>query len=184
MAVIRDPISRLDVEPKVDKPTITLVRRKRGQKKKTLTRKELELRAMTPRMRDLAEGRLSIDDLDWEELTKGQLRDKNGNFTGAKPAMLPREWHEKMAGEILKGAEAQFRKNFQLTMDTLIELVENKRTPAREKLAAIIYMQERTIGKVTEKREVNSTLTVFDTMVQNGEFLMDLGELEEGDSND
>jgi hypothetical protein len=174
----------LDVEPKEDKPTILLTRRKRGQKKKTLSRKELELRAMTPRMRDLAEGRLSIDDLDWEELTKGMLRDKNGNFTGAKPAMLPREWHEKMAAEILKGAEAQFRKNYQLTMDTLVKMVESERTPAREKLAAIIYMQERTIGKVTEKREVKTEVTVFDTMVQNGEFLMDLGEIETGETDE
>lgn len=167
------------MEPIVDKPKLQLSRKKRGPKRKSIPKKEMELRLLTPRMRDLAEGRLSIEDLDFEELTRGQLRDSRGGFSGAKPAVLPREWHDKLAAEIVKGAEAQFRKNYQMTMDTLVELVKNPRTPAREKLAAVIYMQERTIGRIVEKRETKTEVTVFDQLVESGELLMDLGELDE-----
>lgn len=173
------PIKGTDMEPIEDKPTLRLTRRKRGPKKKAIPKKEMELRLLTPRMRDLAEGRLNIEDLDWEELTRGQLRDSRGGFSGKAPALLPREWHDKLASEIIKGAEAQFRKNFQQTMDVLFGLINNPKTPAREKLAAVIYAQERTIGKVVEKRETKTEVTVFEQLVESGDLLMDLGEVDE-----
>lgn len=172
------PIDRLDFEPMEDKPKIRLERRKRGPAKKHIPKGELELRALTPRMRDLAEGRLKIEDLDWEELTRGQLRDVNGSFTGRKPALLPREWHDKLAAEIIKGAESQFRQNYDETMVQLMKLVKDKRTPARERLAAVIYIQERVIGRVVDKKEIKAEVNIFDDLVNNGEFLVDLGELE------
>jgi hypothetical protein len=170
------------LEPIEDKPRVTLERRKRGPKKHVKTKAELELSLMSPRMRDLAEGRLKVEDLDWEELMRGQIRDKNGNFTGAKPAILPRSWHDRIAGEIVKGAEAQFRENYDMTMKVLIDLVANPRTPARERLAAVQYMQERVIGKITEKREIKTEVTVFEEMVSNGAFLVDLGEVDDDGS--
>lgn len=175
------PVDRLQLEPLEDKPTLRLTRKKRGAPRKALSKVEAEKRLMTPRMRDLAEGRLSIEDLDWEELTRGQLRDARGGFSGKPPAILPREWHDKLATEIVKGAEAQFRKNFQETMDVLFALIKNPKTPAREKLAAVIYAQERTIGRVVEKRETKTEVTVFEQLVESGDLLMDLGEMDEDD---
>lgn len=134
---------------------------------------------MTPRMRDLAEGRLKVEDLDWEELTRGQLRDKNGGFTGRKPAMLPRNWHDAISAEIVRGATAQFRKNFDSTMDVLVKMALDPRTPAREKLAASQYIIERVIGKIPDKQEIKQEITVFDEAVANGSFLVDLEDLGE-----
>lgn len=151
-------------------------RGKRGPKKKVLTAEEKALRAMTPRMRDLAEGRLRVEDLDWEELTRGQLRDASGGFRGSKPAMLPREWHDAITAEIVKGAQAQFRVNFDSTMNVLVAMALNPLTPAREKLAASQYIIERVIGKIPEKQEIKSEISIFDSAVANGDFLVDLGE--------
>lgn len=131
---------------------------------------------MTPRMRDLAEGRLRVEDLDWEELTRGQLRDSRGGFSGSKPAVLPRVWHDQIAHQIVLGAEAKFRENFDLTMEVLLKMISNPRTPARERLAALQYVQERVIGKITERREIKQEIVLFDQLVQSGELLVDLGE--------
>lgn len=178
---MRDPIHPEDVqapEPKVPRVRIA-PRGKRGPKRKVRTQRQKELDALSPRMRDLAEGRLRVEDLEWDELIRGQLRDKNGGFSGKKPALLPREWHDAISAEIVRGAQSQFRLNFDKTMDVLVELALNPRTPAREKLAASQYIIERVIGKIPEKQEIKSEISVFDTAVANGEFLMDLGEVEE-----
>lgn len=148
-ARVRRPVSAEEItsgySPPPPKRKLT-ARKKRGPKKKHLTVAERELRLMSPRMRDLAEGRLRVEDLDWEELTRGQLRDVNGGFSGIKPAILPRSWHDAIAREITKGAEAQFRQNYDLTMEVLIGLIKDPRTPAREKLAAVI--NERKAGRL------------------------------------
>jgi hypothetical protein len=164
-----------EFEAKEDKPKVTLNRRKRGPAKKTKTKAELELQALTPKMRDLAEGRLSVEDLDWEELVQGRLKDSTGKFSGAPPAILPRAFHERISQEIIIRADSQFRQNFDGAMQALIGLVNNERTPARERLAAAQYVIERTIGKVPDKQEIKQDITVFDRLVQTGELLMDLG---------
>jgi len=160
-----------------------VLRKKRGPKKVHLSKEERELRALTPRMRDLAEGRLSVEDLDFEELQRGQLRDKNGNFTGRKPAILPRAWHERVAQELIRRGESEFRKNFNGALQAMVTLATNEKTPARERLAASQYVIERIMGKIPDKVETKSEITVFDQLVQDGSLLVDLGErpaLEEG----
>lgn len=174
---LHEPVSAATLPERAEKRPLKLTQKKsRRNRKPRLTKAEKELRLMTPRMRDLAEGRLKIEDLDWEELTRGQLRDKNGRFSGAAPAMLPRDWHDALAKEILRGAEAEFRKNFDMTMEVLMQMIRDPRTASRERLAALQYVQERVIGKIAEKSEVKSEVTIFDSAITNGEFLVDLGE--------
>lgn len=171
-----------DAEPLEDRPRINLQRRKRGPKKKAKSKREIELSLLTPRMRDLAEGRLKVEDLDYEELLRGRLRDKNGGWSGGAPSVLPRAWHDAVRQEIVRNAENGFRENFAMTMDVLMQMIKNPRTPAREKLQALQYVQERVIGKIVEKKEISAEVSVFDRAVQNGEFLVDLEDLGEVDN--
>lgn len=170
------PIKTTEIEP-VDhtKRKVTL-RKKRGPKKKYISKEERELRLLTPRMRDLAEGRLSVEDLDFEELSRGQLRDKNGNFTGAKPALLPRAWHERVAREMVLRGESEFRKDFDGALRAMSQLALNERTPSRERFLASQYIIERIMGKIPDKVETKTEVTVFDAAIENGDFLVDLGE--------
>lgn len=157
------------------KRKVTL-RKKRGPKKKQLSKAEKELRLLTPRMRDLAEGRMSVEDLDFEELARGQLRDSLGRFSGTAPAMLPRGWHERIAKEMLLRGESEFRKNFDGALRAMAHLALNDRTPSRERFLASQYIIERIMGKIPDKQEIKSEVTVFDTAIENGDFLVDLGE--------
>lgn len=178
------PIASHDIPASVPQSRARVVlRKKRGPKKQTLSKEEREMRALTPRMRDLAEGRLKVEDLDFEELQRGQLRDKNGNFTGRKPAVLPRAWHERVAQELIRRGESEFRKNFDGALSAMVNLATNQFTPARERFLASQYVIERIMGKIPDKVETKSEVTIFDQMVQEGTLLMDLGErpaIEEG----
>lgn len=173
---VHEPVRVATMEEQEPKRNLKLTQRKKRGPKKRLTAEERRNRLMTPRMRDLAEGRLKIEDLDWEELTRGQLRDKNGGFSGKGPALLPREWHDAIAAEIVRGADAQFRKNFDGAMATMVRMATDPMVPAREQLAAAQYVIERTIGKIPDKQEVKSELTVFEKAIVDNEFLVDLGE--------
>jgi hypothetical protein len=174
VATYNKPVRPEDDDPKPDAPRLKLARRSRG--KKTLTKKELELRALTPRMRDLAEGRLRVEDLDWEELLQGRLKDSTGKFSGAAPAILPREFHTRIAQEIIFRAESKFRENFDDAMKALIGIMNDPRAASRERLAASQYVIERIIGKIPDKQEIKQEITMFDHLVQSGELLIDLGE--------
>lgn len=178
------PIAAHDIPGSVPESRARVVlRKKRGPKKVALSKEERELRALTPRMRDLAEGRLSVEDLDFEELQRGQLRDKNGNFTGRKPAILPRAWHERVAQELIRRGESEFRKNFDGALKAMVQLATDPRVASRERFLASQYVIERIMGKIPDKVETKSEVTIFDQMVQDGSLLMDLGEqgqIEEG----
>lgn len=150
--------------------------RPRAGKKKSARRRQID--KLSPRMKDLEEGRISIEDLDMEELQRGQLRSADGKFHGPKPHAIPRAMHDLMQREIQKRAQLMFNGKLSLGFDVIVELAENPRTAARERLAAAQYILERGIGKIAEKQEIKTEVTVFEQQISTGGFLMDLGEIE------
>ena len=168
---------QLAEEARAREPKPKQTRHRRAPRK---SHKRREIDKLSPRMKDLAEGRLSVDDLDLEELQRGQLRSLDGRFHGPKPHAVPRAFHDAMQRELAKRMQLMFNGKLQSSFDAIVGLMENERTPAREKLAAAQYVMERGIGKIAEKQEITSEVTVFEHKVSTGGFLMDLGEIEEG----
>lgn len=163
-----------------ENPPARKSRPRAGKKKSARQRSIMQL---SPRMKDLEEGRLSIEDLDIEELQRGQLRSADGKFHGPKPHHIPRAFHDTMQRELSKRMQLMFNGKLQSSFDVIVELAESPRTASRERLAAAQYIMERGIGKIVEKQEITSEVTVFEHQVSTGGFLMDLGELEQGDEN-
>lgn len=168
------PKSSVDLASPAAGPSASPKKRKR-RKQKSARRREIE--KLSPRMQDLAEGRLNIEDLDFEELTRGQLRGSDGKFNGPKPHAIPRVFHDAMQREISKRMQDMFNGKLQLSFDALVHLA--KTGPARERLAAAQYLMERAIGPITQQSVVKSEVTIFDQQVSSGGFLMDLGEVDE-----
>lgn len=139
-----------------------------------------ELNGVDPdsRMGKFLDGEITVEDLDWQELLRGQLRDRNGTFTGRPRLMVPRKFHQAISRELLSRVDQEFREDFDASMTALRELIQSPRTPAREKLAAIIYWQERTIGRVADKSTVEVEVKRFDRLVEGGTLLVDLDEPE------
>lgn len=156
--------------------------RPRAGKKKSPRRRSID--KLSPRMKDLEEGRLSIEDLDLEELQRGQLRSADGKFNGPKPHHIPRAMHDLMQREIQKRMQLMFNGKLQIGFDAIVDIAQDQRASVtRERLAAAQYIMERGIGKIAEKQEIKSEVTVFEHQVSTGGFLMDLGELEQGGDN-
>lgn len=173
--VQNEPISTADIAKSAD-PSLGVPRsrRKNGRpvKKKTTARRALE--ALSPRWQDFQAGRLKVEDLDWEELTRGQLRNANGNFRGGKPQILPRAWHDELAKRAAQHGQEVLTRNIDVAVESLVHLASFG--PPREKLGAAQYITDRVLGLMTQKSETKTEITIFSDAIQSGEFLVDLGE--------
>lgn len=152
-------------------------KKKRGKHKRKSERRK-QISKLPPRYQDLADGRLNVEDLDFEELTRGQLRGEDGKFRGPAPHVIPRAFHQAMQREINKRMQDMFNGKLQLSFDVLVEIA--KSGPARERLTAAQYLMERAIGPITQQSVVKSEVTIFEDKISSGGFLVDLGEVEEG----
>jgi hypothetical protein len=103
-------------------------------------------------------GEISVEDLDMEELLKGQVRDKNGSFTGRPPLMIPRAFHVKLTQELLHRAESKMRENFDDAMNVFVEIMNNKHVRAQDRLYAAQYVWERMAGKIPEKQLIEASV--------------------------
>lgn len=177
---IRQPMSAADAAK--DEPIVLKKRGKNGRpvKKKTAQRKALE--ALSPRWQDFQAGRLKVEDLDWEELTRGQLRNKNGGFTGPKAKVLPRAFHDELAKRAAEHGQEVLTRNIDIAVNSLVQLAENG--PARERLGASTYITDRVLGLMTQKTENKTEVTVFSEAIEQGHFLVDLGEDETIDAEE
>lgn len=103
-------------------------------------------------------GELSVEDLDMEELLRGQLRDRNGNFTGRPSSMIPRAFHVKITQELLQRAEGTWRENMNDAMKVFVDIMNNERVRAQDRLYAAQYIIERVAGKIPEKQMIEASV--------------------------
>ena len=171
-----EPRSTADIaseEPKI----ILQKRRKKGRPKKSKTAERRALETLSPRWQDYKAGRLSVQDLDWEELTRGQLRNASGNFRGGQVQTLPKEFHDELLRRAQQHGQEFFTRNVDVALNSLIHLA--KYGDDRERLGASTYIVDRTMGLMTQKQETKSEVTIFSEAISKGDFLVDLGEAED-----
>jgi hypothetical protein len=107
---------------------------------------------VTGRYAELISGTLSVEDLDDDELSRGQLKDKNGQFRGRPPKMVPQELVQAMRREWLSRAEAKLRESlYEGGIGTLTQLSTDKTIDPGVRLRAAQMLMERTMGKVPDK---------------------------------
>lgn len=109
---------------------------------------------VTGRYADLIAGRINIEDLSPEELARGQLKDRNGHFTGRPPKFLPRELVMRMRREFLARGDKAFEDSY---LDAVMEMKRIMTSPKVDdavRLKAAIYIVERVGGKTPEHIEM------------------------------
>jgi hypothetical protein len=97
----------------------------------------------------IAEGHLSLDDWDEEELIRGYRRGRNGRF-GDPPKFIPREVAQEAFRRLVRVGERKLRQNYVKAIDQLVVLALDEDTPAKVKLEAIKEIQNRTVGKTPD----------------------------------
>jgi hypothetical protein len=122
------------------------------------------------------DGRIKVDELDDEELRRGQLKDKNGHFSGATPKMVPRDI-------IL----AMQREGYRRHMEWVAEMVGDAQQAIREltnsrklmpgdatRLKAAEMILERYAGKVPDRVEMTTQEKKYERVLDD--ILVDVQE--------
>ena len=58
---------------------------------------------------DFLDGKLSVEDLDHEEQIRGQIRNRNGEFGGRPPTVIPRSFHQAVVREFVHRGEGKLK---------------------------------------------------------------------------
>lgn len=120
---------------------------------------------VTGRYADLLTGELDIEDLDIEELARGQLKDKNGRFTGRPPKFLPRQIVDKMRTEHHRRVNAVLEESLSDVVKVMRGVAKDRKADPAVRLKAAIYIYERFMGKVPDKIDVTKGAKV-ETIVE------------------
>ena len=100
-------------------------------------------------------GKITVEDLDDEELSRGQLRALDGSFRGRPPKVVPVELVQAMRREWLNRANTRLREALlEKGIGTLVMLADDARIDPAVRLKAAQMIIERTMGKVPDKIEV------------------------------
>lgn len=97
-------------------------------------------------------GIIKIEDLDDEEVARGQLKASDGTFRGRPPKTVPMELVQAMRREWLSRAEAKLREALmEKGIGVLTELAGNELVDPSVRLRAAQTIIERMMGKVPDK---------------------------------
>lgn len=143
-------------------------------------RKTLSVR-VNERALAFAKGELTWEDLDDEELARGQLRSSAGDFRGRPADMVPREMmqaatlaHRQRTVQGLQELAPKALKALATVMDRA-----NPQPGDNAKVSAATKVLEYNIGKVPDKVEINSTVTIMDRNAQDVLIVDDMDEYED-----
>ncbi|QNJ55401.1 hypothetical protein SEA_LITTLEFELLA_90 [Gordonia phage LittleFella] len=98
-------------------------------------------------------GKLAVEDLDDEELARGQIRREDGTFTSSR--MVPVEVHDRMVKELFDRADVRLRENLLTAVDTAAEIAQGTAYDEGVRLQAAKWMYETVRGKVPTKVELD-----------------------------
>ena len=97
----------------------------------------------------IADGKLSIDDWDEEELIRGYRRGRNGRF-GEPPKYIPREVQQEAFRRLVRLGERRMRQEYLSIVDELINLATDRTVSDKVRLEAIKEVQNRVVGKTPD----------------------------------
>jgi hypothetical protein len=97
----------------------------------------------------IAEGKLTLDDWDSEELIRGYRRSRDGRF-GPPPKYIPREVAQEAFRRLVRLGERRMRQEYLNVIEELINLAKDPNVSDKVRLEAIKEIQNRTVGKTPD----------------------------------
>lgn len=105
----------------------------------------------------LVNGLIKVEDLDDEEVARGQLKCQDGTWRGRPPKVIPAELVQAMRKEWLSRAEGKLREALMGPgIGTLVELARDRSVDEAVRLRASQTIIDRMMGKVPDKVEIRS----------------------------
>jgi polysaccharide pyruvyl transferase WcaK-like protein len=133
-------------------------------------------RTVPDRYEEFMTGKLTVEDLDDEEIARMQLRSADGSFRGRPPGVIPRELATAFKREQQRRFQQFIAEAVPAAQRAVIELVNSRRLQPGDatRLKAAEAILERFAGKVPDKVEVSAEISTFESVM--GEILVDIEE--------
>jgi len=111
-------------------------------------------------------GYITVDDLDDEELIRGQCRNRNGWFsTSNKNSQISKPVYDKMVSRLFDRAQEKMRENLLQAIDVLAEISQGDAFEASDRANASKFLIERVLGKTTEKIDLTVGAKPFEQIL-------------------
>lgn len=119
-------------------------------------------RASVPdRYMAFVDGDLSVEDLDDEEIMRGQIRNASGGFGGRPPKAIPREFYVAVVAEQHRRFQQQIAPKVEEALATLMQVM-NRKNPVpgdAARVKAATYVIDRFAGRIPETVRVQADVT-------------------------
>lgn len=113
------------------------------------------------RYRELMDGKIAIEDLDDEEIMRGQLKNSQGDFRGRQPKFVPREMMQALIEERDRRLAAKFMPLAEDAITTLRGAMRDGTTVHDgPRIQAAKLALEYSVGKPTEKIAIQANVHV------------------------
>jgi len=147
-------------------------------RKKRSDRRQIRV---SDRLAKLESGELTVDDLDDEEILRGQLRDKNGAFTGRPPKWIPQEFAIALARRQQAVIQQQLLEMVPSARKALLDVMQKKNAVPGDgaKVQAAKLVLEYVHGKVPDKVEIKAEVQTWERHAE--EIIIDVVEEDDAD---
>lgn len=115
------------------------------------------------KMLKLANGEISVEEMDDQELARMQFRDVDGFFRGRPPAHIPRELVMAINGELARRLESELRSGLMPALSVVREIMSDPDVKPGDRLAAAKSWIERAAGPVPKEVKLTSSADVEET---------------------
>lgn len=119
------------------------------------------------RYQEFVDGTLTIDDLDDEEIMRGQLRTVAGDFRGRPPAYVPISFAKAIAEKQRQMVFVELGRKVLKALNTLDEVMSRQHPQPGDnaRVAAARLVLEYNIGKVPDKVELKAEISTWEQNV-------------------
>lgn len=122
---------------------------------------------VSERMQAVMDGTIPIEELDDEEIFRGQIRSESGDFRGRPSDVIPRKFYAAATQELMKRWQAKVNSKLDPALKVLEEIMSNPKLPADARYKSAVYLIERAAGKVPEKTEMKLEVAKWEEDIED-----------------
>ena len=98
---------------------------------------------LSTRAQALVSGELSPEDLDDEELMRGQVREASGRFAHKPPSLIPRQLRDELQRRLLARGDEILKRGYLVATQLMVEVVQDQNVPVKERLSAAKFIIDK-----------------------------------------
>lgn len=115
---------------------------------------------------NIKKGIVPWTELDDDELGRGKLRDKNGQWRGGQGSLLPRDMVPEITRRLKERFDDRLRAELKNAQGVFLDIMNDDSADPKDRLKAAQYMMERLIGKVPDKVEVIAEVKPWEGLIE------------------